>query len=301
MSVQAFPAEQEIKTRIFEPNNTGFLQNFDEQPFEFKHNFTSDHPLFTREKLRELITAPQPARDIYYDQGDVQISDRYETVPQRTKTVEEVYDSLDQSGAWISLKRVEKFPEYNALLQECLDEVQRLTGRTIDPDKTTQNVLIFLTSPHRVTMYHIDPICNFLLQISGEKEMHVFDRNDRDVLHEEELERFWMKDSYAAKYRPEFEDRATIFKLHPGNGVHVPVNNPHWLKNGDNISVSLSISYQYKDARRKNVYQANYYLRKLGLTPKPLGSSEIRDSMKVSAIAATRAVKSTLKGLKPKR
>ena len=300
MAVQTQVLEPRMTDRIFEPNNPGFLKNFDEQPFEFRHNFTSEHPLFTREKLRELITASQPARDIYYDQGDIQINDRYETVPARTKSVEEVYDSLDQAGAWIALKRVEKFPEYNELLQNCLDEVQRLTGRPIDQDKTTQNVLIFLTSPNRVTMYHIDPICNFLLQISGEKQMHVFDRNDREVLPEEELERFWMKDSYAAKYRPEYEDRAIVFNLKPGNGVHVPVNNPHWLKNGDNISVSLSINYQYKDARRKNVYQANYYLRKMGLHPRPLGDSELVDTMKVSAIAATRAMKSTLKSFRTK-
>ena len=55
MSVQASLAEQGLKTRIFEPSNTGFVQDFDEQPFRFNHNFTSDHPLVTHENLRELI------------------------------------------------------------------------------------------------------------------------------------------------------------------------------------------------------------------------------------------------------
>ncbi len=156
-------------------------------------------------------------------------------------------------------------PEYNLLLEDCLSEIKRLSGRAIKEDRKTQEADIYITSPGRVTMYHVDPICNFLMQVSGEKEIHIFDRNDRKVLPEEELERFWSVKDYAATYPVELEHRSEIFTLRQGIGVHVPVNHPHWLKNGNNISISLSINYQYKDTRRKNIYQANYYLRKMGL------------------------------------
>jgi hypothetical protein len=121
------------------------------------------------------------------------------------------------------------------------------------------------------------------------------------VMPEEELERFWVSHDHSVKYRRELESRAEVFTLRPGTGVHLPVTSPHWLKNGNDISISLSINYHYKDARRKNVYQANYYLRKMGLKPKPLGTSEFVDSMKSSAMTVSRTVKMKLEGLKSKK
>jgi hypothetical protein len=125
--------------------------------------------------------------------------------------------------------------------------------------------------------------------------MNVFDRNDRDVTTEQELETFWSKDNNAGKYKPEFQDRAYVFEMRPGTGVHIPVNSPHWLKTYNEVSISFSISYQYKDTRRKHVYQANYYLRKMGLNPTPPGKSALLDNTKRAAVAAGFAVKNLLK------
>jgi hypothetical protein len=300
MAAKAVMADAEFKKQIFAPDNLGFCKDFDEKPFEFRHGFTSDHPLFSRERLRLLLSNPATKGGVYYNAGEIRVDQRWDTVPERTKPVEKVFDSIENAGAWIALLRVNNDPEYGLLLEDCLSEVKKLSGRLIDEDKKTQEADIYITSPGRVTMYHVDPICNFLMQVSGEKEIHVFDRNDREILPEEELERFWSVNDYAAKYPSELEYRANIFELRPGTGVHLPVNNPHWLKNGDNISISLSINYQYKDTRRKNVYQANYYLRKMGIKPKPLGNSEIVDSIKSSAVAVSRKINTKLTRLKTK-
>ena len=173
--------------------------------------------------------------------------------------------------------------------------MKRLSGRAIDQDKKSQEAMIFLTSPNRVTAYHIDRECNFLMQVSGEKQINLFDRDDREVVPEHELETFWSKDNNAGVYKPQYQDRAWVYTMRPGTGVHIPVNCPHWLKNGNNVSISLSISYQYQDRRRKNVYQANYYLRKLGWKPTPPGNSHFLDAIKGSAVGAGLAVKSRLK------
>jgi len=289
-----------LKTGIFDSNNPGFRADFDEKPFKFEHSLTSNHPLFSRERLRRLLSNPATKDGVYYNAGEIRVDQRWDAVPRRTKPVEEIFDSVDDAGAWILLRGVNKDPEYNFLLEEALSEVKRLSGRAIDEDKKTQEADIYITSPRRVTMYHVDPICNFLMQVSGEKQIHIFDRNDREVMSEEELERFWIDHDHTVKYRPELENRAEVFTLQPGTGVHVPVTCPHWLKNGNNISISLSINYQFKDARRKNVYQANYYLRKMGLKPKPLGSSELLDSMKASAITAGRTAEAKLLSWKTK-
>jgi Cupin-like domain len=300
MSAQNAIAGPTSKTSIFEFSNPRFREDFDERPFEFKHSFTSDHPLFSRERMRRLLHNSTTKNNVYYNAGDIRVDQRWDAVPERTKPVEEVFDSLENSGAWIALLRVDQDPEYNVLLEDSLAEIKKLSGREIDDDKKTQEADIYITSPGRVTMYHIDPICNFLMQVSGEKQIHIFDRNDREVLPEEDLERYWTLKDYAATYPPELEHRAEVFTMRPGTGVHIPLNNPHWLKNGNDISVSLSINYQYKDKRRKDVYQANYYLRKMGMKPRPMGSSELVDQMKVSAVGVSRAVSSKLRALRPK-
>jgi hypothetical protein len=265
---------------IFEAGNPGFRENFDEKPFEFSHCFTADHPLFQLSRLRQLLENPVTLPGVYFDAGDIGIGQRWDSVPERKQTLEETFDRVDNAGAWILMKRVQHDPDYNQLLVQCLDEVQRLSGRQIDQDKKSQEAIIFLTSPHRVTSYHIDRECNFLMQVRGDKEISVFDRNDRDVLPEAELETFWSKDNNAGVYKPQYQDRAHVFVMRPGTGVHIPVNSPHWLKNGNNVSVSLSISYQYKDWRRKYVFQANYYLRRMGIHPTPPGKSALLDNAK---------------------
>ncbi|WP_260734502.1 cupin-like domain-containing protein [Tunturiibacter lichenicola] len=300
MSAKVFREALDLKEKIFEFNDPTSRTAFDEKSFEFRHNLTSDHPLFTRERLRRLLTSPATKKNVSYNAGEIRVDQSLDSVPERTRPVEEVFDSLENAGAWIAAHRVNEDPAYRQLLEDCLSEVKRLSGRVVDNDKKTHEADIYITSPGRVTMYHVDPICNFLMQVSGEKQIHIFDRNDREVLPEEELERFWSEDNYAATYPLAHEDRAKVFTLRPGAGVHIPLNNPHWLKNGDAISISLSINYQYKDTTRKNVYQANYYLRKMGLKPRPLGNSPFVDSVKASAVTLTHAVSTRLRRLKMK-
>ncbi|MBV8674853.1 MAG: hypothetical protein JOZ33_15605, partial [Acidobacteriaceae bacterium] len=245
-----------------------------------------------------LIDNPVTRAGIYYDAGDIGIGQRWDTVPDRKQTLEETFDRIDNAGAWILMKRVHKDPDYDELLEQCLKEVQLLSGRQIDQDKKSQEAIIFLTSPNRVTSYHIDRECNFLMQVRGEKEISVFDRNDREVLPDSELETFWSKDNNAGVYKPQYQDRARVFLMKPGTGVHIPVNSPHWLKNGNNVSISLSISYQYKDWRRKYVFQANYYLRRMGLNPTPPGKSALLDNTKRIVMQAGFAGKKLLRPTK---
>jgi Cupin-like domain len=298
MPAQSVISGLKSEATVFEFGTPQFRESFDEKSFDFRHTLSVEHPLFTRERMRRLLTNPARKNNVYYNAGDIRVDQRWDSVPERTKPVEEVFDSVENSGAWIALLRVNEDPEYNSLLEDCFTELKKLSGRAIDEDKKTQQADIYITSPGRVTMYHIDPTCNFLMQISGEKQIHVFDRADRDVLPEEDLERYWSLNDYSVTYPPQLEDRAKVFTLRPGTGVHIPLNSPHWLKNGKEISVSLSINYQYKDDRHKNIYQANYYLRQTGLKPKPPGSSKTLDHMKASAVTVGQKIGRKFKKLK---
>ena len=49
-----------------------------------------------------------------------------------------------------------------------------------------------------------------------------------------------MGDGSKAHYREEFSGRETVFHLDPGLAVHHPSLAPHWVKNGDNVSIRRS-------------------------------------------------------------
>ena len=132
----------------------------------------------------------------------------------------------------------------------------------------------------RVTAFHMDRECGFLLQVRGSKEINLFNQGDREVVPESEVEAFWTKDNNAPVYRPHLQDRATIYRLAPGNGVHIPINAPHWIRNGDNVSVSVNINFIAPETERGNIYRANYLLRQLGLNPTPPFRSPLLDRIK---------------------
>ena len=67
--------------------------------------------------------------------------------------------------------------------------------------------------------------------------------------------------------------------------VHHPPLAPHWVQNGDEVSVSVSIGFCMRSLdRRARVYQVNHFLRRLGIQPTPPGNSAIRDGLKIAAI-----------------
>ncbi len=263
------------------PNAAEFRAKFDQMPFEVNHSFYGSHPLFTLPRLKQLSAFLRTnGYNVHLDAGDVKIGQRWDEVPPHQWSFEETMERIEHAGAWIILKQVEKDPEYAELLEQFVEQLSSLTGRDVKREARITEVTIFITSPLRITSYHIDRECNFLLQVSGEKDMYIFDRTDREVLPEHEIERFWSVDNNAPVYREQYQDRALTVRLRPGSGVHVPVNCPHWLKNGNNVSISLSVSYQFHDSVRKNLYQANYYLRRMGLNPTPPGHKPAVDASK---------------------
>ena len=176
-----------------------------------------------------------------------------------------------------------------------------LLGNALPAKMKKRDAYIFITSPNRKTVFHIDRECNFLMQIRGDKVIHLFSKYDRDVLPEEEIERFWTVDNNAAVYKPEYQDRATSYNFTPGTGVHIPVNAPHWVQNGNNISVTLALTFQFMTTELANIYRTNFYLRKMGITPLPPGQSKVRDSVKARSFAAAAAVRRAVNSIRGKR
>jgi len=258
---------------------------FDRAPFVIEHSLHLN-PLF---RLPALIDLSQRLkRNVYFDTGDIGIDDRWDTI-RRDQTTEEALADLENGKTWLVVKNAHQAPEYAQVLDQLLAGAEKLLGVPFRRDIRNEEMIIFVTSPRRIATYHIDRECSFLLQIQGEKTIHIFDRNDRDLLPEEEIETFWTIDNNAPRYRPEFQERAQSFVLKPGEAVHIPVNFPHWVENHDNVSVSVNINVQFRDAVRADIYRANYFLRRMGLKPTPPARSEITDRMKASVYSAARS------------
>jgi hypothetical protein len=263
-----------------------FREQFNRKSFEVRHHLAT-HPLFQLPKLLELAerTLKLRPKEIYYDAGDIKVDQRWDAVPKKPFSAIEAMERIETCGAWFIFRSAQNDPEYRVFLDQGLAELKQHIGPGIDSQILVEDIIIFVTSPKRVTTYHIDRECNFLLQIKGTKTMYVFDREDREVLPEEEIERFWTIDNNAPIYKPHLQNRGIGYKMVPGNGVHIPVNCPHWLQNDENVSVSLSVNFQFKDPLRANVYRANFLLRKLGLKPTPPGISPSVDSIKSRVVS----------------
>ncbi|HEV8061278.1 MAG TPA: hypothetical protein VGP68_15475 [Gemmataceae bacterium] len=278
---------------IFGADPIEFHEKFNRAPFQFTHHLAG-HPLFELPALLEL-SKTLPEGDIYYDSGDIKVGQRWDEVPRTQLSIDQLIDRIENAGAWILLKKTNRDPRYAAILDQALAEAGRMVGPAFPPRMKMRSGVVLITSPNRVSSYHIDPDCNYLCQIQGEKVIHVFDRYDREMLPEEELERFWAFDKNAAIYKERFQSRAFSYELKPGVGVHMPVNAPHWVQNRNNISVTLAMIFQFPESVLGNVYRANHFLRKLGIKPRPPGSSRVGDKLKAFAMGSAIGARDTVK------
>jgi hypothetical protein len=169
----------------------------------------------------------------------------------------------------------------------------QLAGEQMRADVTIGETLILISSPNRLTPYHMDAETNFLVQVRGDKWFHVFNHDDRAVVTDLERERYLGGgDISSAVYKEEKQKTAITYDLHAGYGVHVPTCAPHWVQNKDNVSVAISVNYELRSVERlSRIYRVNQRLRRMGIQPRPPGQSALGDGVKL-------ATASTLFGLR---
>jgi hypothetical protein len=269
-------------------------RRFPAEPFAIRHRL-SGHPLFSLSRLMELGRR-LPPENVEYNAGDLPLSVDPTLTPRNGLSIEETIRRIEDCGSWMVLKFVELDSAYRELLDRCVDQVLALCDPPI-PGVNQRYAFIFISSPNAVTPYHIDPEHNFLLQIRGAKTMAVFPAADRSVLSEQELERFYSGAHRNLVFDPAYEGKATLFRLSPGDGVHVPVTAPHWVKNGAQVSISFSITFRSAlSERRETVYKINHRLRRLRLSPTPFGRRPAIDAAKLAAFRTALAVKKRIGG-----
>jgi hypothetical protein len=268
--------------------------SFGRTPFRVRHRL-GELTLFQLPRLLELARR-LPETSVEYNAGDVPITLDPSETPRTGLSVEETIRRIESCRSWMVLKNVEQDPEYRTLIESCLGEVRQLS-QAISPGMSRKEGFIFISSPGSVTPYHMDPEENFLLQIRGRKTIHVFDASDRTILSDEQIERFVTGANRNLVFRDEYQPRARVFPLGPGEGVHVPVTSPHWVQNGEDVSISFSITFQTRSSiRSTHAHRMNAALRQWGLEPGHVGDSLWRDAVKQFAYRTTHIPARMLQG-----
>ena len=280
-------------TRLIEIEQGTVTSSLPEASFRVRHHL-AEHPLFRLERLAELA-ASLPADQIEFN-GPVDPNQDPDMTPSNGMTPEETVRRIEDARSWLVIKNAETDPAYKALLDACLDQVAQQTDGLMGAARQRQ-AFIFVTSPGNVTPSQSDPEQNFLLQIRGSKRMSLFDHRDRSVVSAADSELFPGKHRNLP-YRDDFEAKATHQHIEPGEGIFVPIFDPHWVKNGDAVSISFSITWQTQETRRLvKLSYVNAVLRRFGWPQAPAGNNETWDWVKIAAYQALRPFYDAVKKL----
>ncbi len=262
-------------------------KSFHQAPFALGHSL-SGHPLFALPRLVELAQS-MPRDRVEFNSGKLQPGMRPEDVPTLDMAPEDVIRRIEHHNAWMVIKGVEDDPEYRGLLHGFLNEVAQAAG--FNPKMFSDlKGFLFISSANATTPFHIDAEENILVQIRGDKFVHIFDNKDRKLVGEEAMEISPSKHRNQP-YAESFEARAKVFSLAEGAAVHIPYMWPHWVRTGDRYSISMAMTWKTPEVLRSNkIRLMNGSLRRFGLPQKAPGASPVLDQAKVFAHDATRMV-----------
>ncbi|MBX7501848.1 cupin-like domain-containing protein [Qipengyuania sp. YG27] len=262
-----------------------FARAYPETPHVLRHTLQDD-PRMALDALAELAEA-LPESSIEYNRGNLPIG--VDGKPGATDlAIGETIRHIATSDSWAVLKNIEQAPSYRALLMDLLDELRPVISATTGELLTPQG-FIFVSSPDAVTPYHFDPEHNILLQLKGSKVMTQFPAGDARYAPDEVHESYHLGGPRELPWNDAFLAEGTPFAIGPGEAVFVPVMAPHFVRNGPESSISLSITWRsewsYAEAGARCF---NGTVRKFGLTPRPPGRWPVRNQAKSLAYRAWR-------------
>ncbi len=243
-----------------------FESSYPEGTHKLTHRLDS-HPMLEIEALARLGES-LPARNVEYNRGDIPVGVNGKP-DANGLTIGETIRNIADANSWAVLKNIEQDPAYGELLDDLLGELKGLIAKRTGRMMKTQGFL-FISSPDAVTPYHFDPEHNILLQLRGEKVMTVFPAGDPRFAPDEIHETYHTGGGRELGWRDEFAAEGIPFHLTPGEAIYVPVMSPHFVRNGREVSISLSITWRSEWSFAEADARAfNGLLRRLGVSPAP--------------------------------
>jgi hypothetical protein len=258
---------------------------FNRTPYGFGHTLNG-LDLFEFDTLCELARAYD--HDYYISGGASAPDERFYAVRSMPHSPFEALQRLAVEDQRVLLKRPEQYDRrYHDLMHELFEEMMRHRGGLGGQRVVRLASSILISSAATTTPFHFDPEMTYFFQIEGAKSYHLYAPT---VLSEPELENFyWMGIVNIGQVDLAGRDpaREFVFELEAGKGMHQPQNCPHWVQTRGTRSISYAISFETDASRELGRTRAfNYYQRKLGMPPAPLGAYPKRDAVKALAMQA---------------
>lgn len=270
---------------LFDIDRDAFAASFPDTPFKLRHRL-AESPLFTVEAMATLA-ASLPADKVDYNRADIPADVSGAAVPGNGLSVAETVRDIEACASWMVLKGIEHVPAYADILDRLVDELAEAAGLPVRAFGH-RVALGFVTSPGGVTPFHLDSEHNFLLQMRGTKRMTILPH--RGTVRDADLEIAPSKSRYIA-FEPEFAPIAREIDLAPGDAVCVPFNDPHHVKNGPAVSISMGITFHDADSwKLRKVATMNHLLRRAGWPQARPGVHPRADALKAAAYTAASAV-----------
>jgi hypothetical protein len=128
----------------------------------------------------------------------------------------------------------------------------------------------------------------------------LWDPDDRSNLSESEIEQFYCGNMEAAQYQVDNQSRGREFHIRPGDALYHPPLAPHWVQNGPQVSISVSMGFNTRSLdRRARIYQANKILRRVGFKTPPPGRSPLLDSLRSGTTSGVKFFRKSLRRVRP--
>jgi mannose-6-phosphate isomerase-like protein (cupin superfamily) len=197
----------------------------------------------------------------------------------------DVIRDLHNANAWLTLLNVEDDPGMAEIMNTQLDQLESgMIANWGKRGKTRKRVaFVFVSSPNSVTPVHFDIEHSLLMQVSGCKTVSV-GRWESNAARRHEFDRYW--DGSHGRIET-LKPEETAYTMTPGRAVYIPPGTPHWVHNGPDISLSVTLTYFTAATVRENrVEDFNSRLRRRHLKPREPGRSATVDTAKSYAMGA---------------
>jgi mannose-6-phosphate isomerase-like protein (cupin superfamily) len=195
----------------------------------------------------------------------------------------DVIRDLHNANAWLTLLNVEADPGMAELMNTQLDQLESgmiaKQGKRVRMRKRV--AFVFVSSPNSVTPVHFDIEHSLLMQVSGSKTVSI-GRFESDAARRHEFDRYWDGSHGRIETLPPEE---AAYTMTPGRAVYIPPGTPHWVHNGPDISLSVTLTYFTAATVRENrIEDFNSHLRRRHMKPREPGRSTTVDTAKVCAM-----------------
>jgi hypothetical protein len=245
-------------------------------PTRFRHGLVG-HPLLTLDAIADL-GAELPPASVSVEIGDKPLAAGSAAgVAVQVDDVAAAIRDIAVNSSWFTLLHIQQADRYRLLVDEIIDGLAASSG--LPPSSLRRRMgFLFASSPQAVTAAHFDIEQSFCLQLEGHRRLG-FGKFADEEQREAHIKSYWNGDFGRFDTLPEV---TAEYEIGPGDGCYIPPYTPHWIKNHDQTSLSLTVTFFNDDNEHESLVQAfNTKVQKVGINPQPYGRAPRRDRAKV--------------------